>query len=96
MAAQDIIIRPIITEKTMDGNSQKKYTFEVSKTSPKIDIKRAVEELFPVKVAKVNTMNVRGHLRRQGRSEGYTASWKKAIVTLTEESKPIDFFDGML
>ena len=62
MAAQDIIIRPIITEKTMDGNSQKKYTFEVSKTSTKIDIKRAVEELFGVKVSKVNTLHVRGRM----------------------------------
>ena len=60
MAAQDIIIRPIITEKTMDGTSQKKYTFEVSKDSTKIDIARAVEELFGVKVSKVNTLHVRG------------------------------------
>ena len=96
MAAQDIIIRPIITEKTMDGNSQKKYTFEVSKTSAKIDIKRAVEELFGVKVSKVNTLHVRGHMRRQGRHEGYTRSWKKAVVTLKEDSKPIEFFEGMM
>ena len=96
MAAQDIIIRPIITEKSMSQFAMKKYTFEVAKSANKIEIAKAVEELFPVKVAKVNTMNVRGHLRRQGRSEGDTASWKKAIVTLTEESKPIDFFDGML
>lgn len=97
MAAQDIIIRPIITEKTMDGNSQKKYTFEVSKTSTKIDIKRAVEELFGVKVSKVNTLHVRGHMRRQGRHEGcYTRSWKKAVVTLTEDSKTIEFFESMI
>ena len=95
MAAQDIIIRPIITEKTMDGNSQK-YTFEVSKTSTKIDIKRAVEELFGVKVSKVNTLHVRGHMRRQGRHEGYTRSWKKAVVTLTEDSKTIEFFESMI
>ena len=96
MAAQDIIIRPIITEKTMDGNSQKKYTFEVAKSATKVDIKRAVEELFGVKVSKVNTLHVRGHLRRQGRTEGYTPSWKKAYVTLKEDSKPIEFFEGMM
>ncbi len=96
MAAQDIIIRPIITEKTMDGNSQKKYTFEVAKSATKVDIKRAVEELFGVKVSKVNTLHVRGHLRRQGRTEGYTPSWKKAVVTLTEDSKSIEFFEGMM
>ena len=66
MAAQDIIIRPIITEKTMDGTTQKKYTFEVDKKSTKIDVKRAVEELFGVKVQKVNTLHVRGQMRRQG------------------------------
>ncbi|MGI6255465.1 MAG: 50S ribosomal protein L23 [Acutalibacter sp.] len=96
MAAQDIIIRPIITEKTMDGNSQKKYTFEVSKTSTKIDVKKAVEELFGVKVSKVNTLHVRGRMRRQGRYEGYTRSWKKAVVTLTEDSKTIEFFESMI
>ena len=67
-----------------------------SKQANKIEIAKAVEELFGVNVSKVNTMNVRGHLRRQGRSEGYTASWKKAIVTLTEDSKPIEFFEGMM
>ena len=96
MVAQDIVIRPIITKKTMDGNSQKKYTFEVAKSATKVDIKRAVEELFGVKVSKVNTLHVRGHLRRQGRTEGYTPSWKKAVVTLTEDSKSIEFFEGMM
>lgn len=96
MAAQDIIIRPIVTEKTMDGVQNKKYTFEVAKNATKIDIARAVEELFGVKVSKVNTLHVRGHLRRQGRSEGYTSSWKKAVVTLTEGSKSIEFFDSMI
>ncbi len=96
MAAQDIIIRPIVTEKTMDGVQNKKYTFEVAKDATKIDIARAVEELFGVKVSKVNTLHVRGHLRRQGRSEGYTSSWKKAVVTLTEGSKSIEFFDSMI
>ena len=96
MAAQDIVIRPIITEKTMAGNAMKKYTFEVAKNSTKIDIKRAVEELFGVEVSKVNTLHVRGQLRRQGRSEGYTRSWKKAVVTLTENSKTIEFFESMV
>ena len=93
--AQDIILRPVITEVSMEGIELKKYTFEVAKDANKIEIKKAVEELFSVEVAKVNTMNVRGQFRRQGRSEGYTAAWKKAIVTLTEKSKTIDFFDGM-
>lgn len=96
MAAQDIVIRPIITEKSMTGIGLKKYTFEVAKDATKIDIARAIEELFGVKVNKVNTLHVRGHLRRQGRTEGYTASWKKAIVTLTEDSKTIEFFEGMM
>ena len=94
--AQDIILRPIITEESMMGVSDKKYTFKVAKDANKIEIAKAVESLFGVKVSKVNTMNVRGHLRRQGMNQGYTASWKKAIVTLTEDSKTIDFFDGMM
>ena len=94
--AQDIILRPIITEESMMGVSEKKYTFKVAKDANKIEIAKAVETLFNVKVSKVNTMNVRGHLRRQGMNQGYTASWKKAIVTLTEDSKTIDFFDGMM
>ena len=96
MAAQDIVIRPIITEKSMYGMAEKKYAFEVKKDANKIEIAKAVEELFNVKVAKVNTLNVRGHLRRQGRTEGYTPSWKKAYVTLKEDSKPIEFFEGMM
>ena len=96
MAAQDIIVRPIITEKSMAGLGMKKYTFEVAKSATKVDIARAVEELFGVKVSKVNTLNMRGHFRRQGRSEGYTSAWKKAVVTLTEDSKTIEFFEGMM
>ena len=96
MAAQDIVIRPIITERSMAGIGMIKYTFEVAKSATKVDIKRAVEELFGVKVSKVNTLHVRGHLRRQGRTEGYTPSWKKAVVTLTEDSKSIEFFEGMM
>lgn len=96
MIAQDIIIRPIITEKSMIGTTEKKYTFEVAKTAGKIEIAKAVEELFKVKVAKVNTLHVRGRLRRQGKSEGYTKCWKKAVVTLTQDSKNIEFFEGMM
>ena len=96
MVAQDIIIRPIITEKSMAGIAEKRYTFEVAKAATKIDVARAVEELFKVKVAKVNTLHVRGHMRRQGRYEGYTASWKKAVVPLSEDSKAIEFFEGMM
>lgn len=93
--AQDIIIRPVITEESMAEVPEKKYTFEVAKSATKIDIARAVEQLFDVKVAKVNTMNVKGHKRTYGRFSGYKADWKKAIVTVTEDSKPIEFFDGM-
>ena len=96
MISHDIIVRPIITEKSMLGTAEKKYTFEVAKTAGKIEIARAVEEVFKVKVKKVNTVNVRGQYRRQGRSEGYTRSWKKAIVTLREDSKTIEFFEGMM
>ena len=92
----DIILRPVLTEKSYDAMAEKKYTFEVNKASTKIDIKRAVEELFGVKVSKVNTLHVRGHMRRQGRYEGYTRSWKKAVVTLTEDSKTIEFFESMI
>ena len=97
MNAHEIIIRPIITEKSMAGAQQKKYTFEVAKNANKIEIAKAIAEVFDgVKVAKVNTMHVRGRMRRQGRFEGYTPSWKKAIVTLTEDSKSIEFFEGMM
>lgn len=94
--AQDIILRPVITENSMDGIADRKYTFEVAKDANKIEIAKAVEELFGVKVSEVNTINVDGKLRRYGRFEGYTASRKKAIVTLTEDSKAIEFFDGMM
>ena len=93
--AQDIIIRPIITEESMKGTADRKYTFQVAKDANKIEIAKAVEELFGVEVAKVNTISVRGKFRRQGRVGGFTASSKKAIVTLTEKSKGIEFFEGM-
>lgn len=95
MKAQDIVIRPIITEKSMSGIADRKYTFEVHKDANKIEIAKAVEEVFGVKVQKVNTLSVRGRFRRQGRNEGYTRSWKKAVVTLTEGSKTIEFFESM-
>ena len=96
-AAQDIIIKPIITEESMTGIMMKKYTFKVAKDAGKIEIKKAVEELFPgTKVKKVNTLNVRGQQRRQGANVGYTPSWKKAVVTLTEDSKEIEFFNDMM
>ena len=96
MIPQDIVIRPIITEKSMNATAEKKYTFEVHQDAGKIEIKRAVEALFGVQVSKVNTLHVRGQLRRQGRTQGYTRSWKKAVVTLTEGSKTIEFFESMM
>ena len=93
--AQDIIIRPVITEESRAEVAEKKYTFEVAKSATKIDVAKAVEKLFDVKVSKVNTMNVKGHKRTYGRFTGYKADWKKAIVTLTEDSKTIEFFDGL-
>ena len=80
--AQDIILRPIITEASMSGIANKKYTFKVANDANKIEIAKAVEELFGVKVKKVNTMNVPGQFRRQGMHGGYQPDWKKAIVTI--------------
>ena len=94
--AHDIILKPVITEESMMGTAYNKYTFKVAKDANKAEIKSAIEEVFGVKVAKVNTMNCKGHLRRYGRFQGYTPAWKKAIVTLTEDSDTIDFFDGLL
>lgn len=94
-SAQDIILRPVITEKSTLGHQMKRYTFKVADDANKIEIAKAVEELFNVKVAKVNTLHVRGRSVRVGRHEGYKSNWKKAIVTLTQESKNIEFFEGM-
>ena len=94
--AYDVIIRPIITEQSMEDLDIKKYTFEVAKDAGKIEIKKAVEALFGVEVAKVNTLNVNGKAKRVGRFEGRTSDWKKAVVTLTEDSKTIEFFEGMV
>ena len=91
----DLIRRPIITEKSMDSMADKKYTFEVDKKANKTEIKNAVEQIFGVKVKSVNTMNMLGKMKRQGAHTGRRPSWKKAIVTLTEDSKTIEFFEGM-
>lgn len=96
-APQDIIIKPVITEKSMDSLQEGKYTFKVAKNANKVEIKRAIETLFDgVKVAKVNTINCRGRQRRVGMNIGKTPDWKKAIVTLAEGSKTIEFFENMI
>ena len=82
MRPEDIIIAPVITEKSNDGMQEGKYTFEVNKKATKVDIANAVEKLFEVKVLKVNTMTVKGKMKRMGRYEGKTSDWKKAIVTI--------------
>ncbi|MBR0529239.1 50S ribosomal protein L23 [Ruminococcus sp.] len=92
--AHDIIIKPIITEDSMDRLADNKYTFKVAKDANKIEIAKAVEEIFDVKVAKVNTISVKGKEKRMGRYTGFRPDWKKAIVTL-EGEKTIEFFDGM-
>jgi large subunit ribosomal protein L23 len=96
MIAQEVIIKPIITERSMDLLQLGKYTFKVAKNVNKIEIKKAVEELFGVKVKAVNTMNCLGRKKRMGQHSGFTPAWKKAIVTLKEDSKTIEFFDGMM
>ncbi|WP_459130090.1 50S ribosomal protein L23 [Guggenheimella bovis] len=95
MNPYDIIIAPIVSENSMAETSMKRYTFRVDPNANKYQIKDAVEEIFGVKVVSVNTMNVRGKEKRQGRFSGMTSSWKKAIVTLTEDSKEIEIFAGL-
>ena len=92
---QDIIIKPIITEASMDKLADKKYTFKVDAKATKPEIAKAVEELFGVKVACVNTINMKKKPKRLGVHFGYTSDWKKAVVTLTADSKTIEFFDGL-
>ena len=93
----DIIIRPVLTEKSYDAMADKKYTFQVAISANKTEIKQAVEACFPpVKVARVNTLRTIGKMKRQGRTQGRTAEVKKAYVILTEDSKPIEFFEGMV
>ena len=93
--AQDIVIKPIITEKSMDGIANKKYTFKVAKDATKPEIASAVEELFGVKVASVNTINMKRKPKRLRYQSGHTSAWTKAIVTLKADSKTIEFFEGM-
>ena len=95
MVAHDIIIKPLLSEKSYAGIKDKKYSFIVAKNANKTQIKLAVEEIFDVKVEKVNTANVRGKLKRQGMYEGYTPDYKKAIVKLKADSKSIAFFDSL-
>ncbi len=91
----DVIIKPVISEKSMDDAAMKKYTFKVAVNSNKTQVKQAIEEIFGVEVKKVNIMNVNGKLKRMGRNIGRTSASKKAIVTLTENSKEIEFFQGL-
>ncbi len=91
----DLLIRPLITERSMSEVEQKKYAFEVARDANKIEIRKAVGEIFGVKVLSVNTMNVRGKEKRMGVHIGRRASWKKAIIRLTPDSKTIEFFEGM-
>lgn len=94
--AQDIVIKPVITESTMAGLQMKKYVFKVANDANKIEIAYAVEKLFDVTVQKVNTMHVRGKKKRMGVHVGYKPNWKKAIVTLMPNSKGIEFFESMV
>lgn len=95
MFAEDVILKPVLTEKGYDGIADKRYTFYVKNTANKIEIRSAVEKLFGVKVAKVNTINCKGKLKRMGRNEGYTPDRKKAVVIPKEDSKPIEFFNSL-
>ena len=95
MKERDIIIKPLLTEKSYQDIANKKYVFIVAKSSNKTEIKLAVEKLFGVKVDSVNTVNCRGKLKRMGRSEGYTPAFKTAIVQLKNDSKSIEFFDSL-
>ena len=94
--AHDIIVRPLITEQSLAATADKRYTFEVAKDATKPEIASAVEEVFGVKVADVNTINMKKKAKRMGVHAGYKKAWKKAIVTLTADSKSIEFFDGMI
>lgn len=95
MNSYDIIIRPILSEKSFETIKEKMYTFEVHKEATKPQIKKAIEEIFKVKVESVNVANFKGKPKRHGRTVGKTADWKKAYVQLTIESKPIEFFESL-
>ena len=92
---EDIIIKPVITEASMDMLDAKKYVFKVQSNATKADVAAAVEAMFKVKVAAVNTINMKKKPKRMGVHAGYTSEWKKAIVQLTEDSESIEFFEGM-
>ena len=94
--AYDIIIKPIITEQSMEATEEKKYVFQVAIDANKIEIKKAVEEIFGVKVEKVNTIRMDGKEKRMGVHVGRRANWKKAMVKLTADSMTIEFFEGMV
>lgn len=93
--AYDVIIKPVISETSMDNAQEKKYTFKVATDANKTEVKLAIEEIFGVEVEKVNIMNVQGKVKRMGKSVGRTAASKKAIVTLTDKSKEIEFFQSL-
>ena len=93
METRDVILRPVITEASMADMDNKRYTFDVDTRATKTQVKLAIEDIFDVKVAKVNIMNVKGKKKRMGRYEGFTKKRRKAIVTLTAESKEIKLFD---
>ena len=95
MNAYDVIIKPVRSEKAYDDIAKNKYAFVVDRRADKKQIKAAVEEIFKVQVEKVNTVNVRGKYKRQGRTEGYTSSYKKAYAQLAASSKSIEFFDSL-
>ena len=95
MNKHDIIIKPVISEKSMDQLADRKYTFKVNINANKIEIAKAVEEIFGVKVETVNTLRTEGKMKRQGRTQGRRPERKKAFVKLTEGSKTIEFFEGM-
>ena len=95
MKERDIIIRPLLSEKSYADIANKKYVFVVAKSTNKTEIKLAIEKLFDVQVESVNTVNCRGKLKRMGRNEGFTPSFKKAIVQLKADSKTIEFFDSL-
>lgn len=95
MNAYDVILKPVLTEKSYDGIENKRYTFKVDARADKTQIKRAVEEIFKVKVAKVNTVNYDGKIKRMGKNSGRTSSFKKAYVQLSADSKRIEFFDSL-
>lgn len=95
MIAHDIIIRPLVSEKSVSTIKAKKYAFAVHPDADKTQIKNAAEEVFGVKVAKVTTINYQGKVKRQGKYEGRQSSWKKAYIQLTKESKPIEFFESL-